>query len=115
MAEGLNVGANDGDISVAFINENVELKVLALACSTFVSVSSMPIVVFNDNVELTVSVVTCTTLSSCMSTCLLLSLAGISSELTSVAEAKKRAEVAKSFAAVKKEDGRFFMVVLLYG
>ena len=87
MAEGLTVGANDGYIiSVAFI-ESVELKVLALTCST---------------------------LSSCMSICLLLSLAVVPSELTCVAKAKKRArEVANNFAAVKKD--MRFMVVLLYG
>ena len=73
----------------------------------------MSIVAFDDKVELTVSAVTCSKLSSCMSTCLLLSLAGVPSELTCVAKAKKRArEVAKSFAAVK-EDGRF-MVLLYY-
>ena len=109
MAEGLTVGANDGDISVAF-TEKVELRELVLACSTLVS--SMSVVAFNDKVELTVSAVTCSTLSSC--TCLLLSLAGVPSELTCVAKAKKRArEVANNFAAVKKD--MRFMVVLLYG
>lgn len=42
MAEGLTVGANDGDIiSVAFNENDVELKVLALTCSTLVSCISI--------------------------------------------------------------------------
>ena len=108
MAEGLDVGAKDGDIiSVAFI-ENVALKVLALTCSTLSS--SISIVAFNDNVELTVSAVTCTKLSSCMSICLSFLFRAIAA--AEPAEAKIAREIAKSFAAVQ-QDGRF-MVVLLY-